>query len=189
MAEQVTHGKHYARSDESSVTEIGIAKAEGVAYGAALEYLTKVEASDSGETRAGDYTVAYSIENAEGMYHMEDGRLVWHDPAEENCHLEIAVRNAADGRFVPCLKIQATVSEPSGEVIGSHEMPFLWHPWIYHYGRNWVIPHDGAYTLRVHIDAPTFPRHDLRNGDRFAEAVDVEFAVTIKTGRKISQGK
>lgn len=186
MPEKVTHGDTYTHSDESSRTEIGLAKGEGLAYGAALEYLTRVEASDWGEKNAGDYVVAYSIEDAEDLYHMRDGRLEWHQPEKENCHLEIAVRNAADGRFLPCLTVQATLVDADGSTIGSHPMPFLWHPWIYHYGRNWVVPHDGRYTMKIHIDVPTFPRHDRINGDRFREPVDLEFAVNIKTGRKIS---
>ena len=188
MAEK-THGDNYARSEESSVPEIGLAKAEGAAYGAALQYLTMLEASDSGVKDAGDYVVAYSIEEAEGLYHMRDGRLEWHEPREENCHVEIAVRNAADGRFIPCLTVRATLTDANGASIGSHEMPFLWHPWVYHYGRNWVVPHDGKYRLQVQIEAPAFPRHDRKNGDRFSTAVNVEFAVNIKTGRKLTRGR
>jgi len=37
------------------------------------------------------------------------------------------------------------------------------------------------------VDAPEFPRHDPVNGKRFQEPVDVEFAVRIKTGRKLSR--
>jgi hypothetical protein len=52
--------------------------------------------------RAGNYLVAFVQENAEGMYELEDGRLVWREaPEEANAHLEIAVVDAADGRFVP----------------------------------------------------------------------------------------
>jgi hypothetical protein len=187
MPENLTRGDKYSRSDESSLTEIGLGKAEGTAYGGALKYLTRIEASDSGEKNVGDYIVAYSIEDAEGLYHLRDGQLEWHEPREENCHLEIAVRNAADGRFIPGLTVRATLSEVNGVEIGSHEMPFLWHPWVYHYGRNWVIPHDGAYTLSIHIDAATFARHDRTNGARFAAPVDLQFQVEIKTGKKISR--
>lgn len=186
MPQNVTHGDTYGKSDESSITEIGLAKVEGAAYGAAVEYLTRMEASDFGETTAGDYIIAYSFEDAEGMYHAHKGKLEWRNPSEENCHMEIVVRNAADGRFIPCLSVKATLSERGGPVIGTHEIPFLWHPWIYHYGRNWTVPHDGDYHLKVHVDAPTFSRHDKRNGDRFREPVDVEFDVKIKTGRKLS---
>ena len=44
-----------------------------------------------------------------------------------------------------------------------------------HYGRNWNVPDDGEYTLRVRVEPPTFMRHDEVNGRRFTELVDVEF--------------
>jgi uncharacterized protein involved in high-affinity Fe2+ transport len=54
---------------------------------------------------------------------------------------------------------------------------------IYHYGRNVSVPSDGAYTLRVHVDPPTFMRHDETNGCRFTAPVDVEFeGVDVERG-------
>ena len=38
------------------------------------------------------------------MYMWEDGGLVWQEPEDENLHVEIAVLDGADERFVPCLK-------------------------------------------------------------------------------------
>ncbi|MFC4627365.1 hypothetical protein ACFO6V_03910 [Promicromonospora alba] len=70
-------------------------------------------AKDGGTQQVGDYLVGYAIEDAEGMYNLEDG----------------------------------------------------------------------GYTLRVHVDPPTFMRHDEINGRRFTEPVDVEFAgVRIERG-------
>jgi hypothetical protein len=189
MTKKRTDGSTYSSSEESSITEIGVAKAEGAAYGGALKYLTTVEASDSGERAVGDYIVAYSVEEAEGLYHFVNGRLEWHEAQQENCHLEIAVRNAADGRFVPYLSITATLQDENGSEIGTYLMPFLWHPWIYHYGRNWVIPHDGKYHLFIHIDPPQFSRHDRVNGHRFLESVEIRFEIDIKTGRKSSKAE
>ena len=60
----------------------------------------------------------------------------------------------------------------------------LWHPMLYHYGRNWTVPADGEYTLKVHIDPPTFMRHDEINGCRFKEPVDVTFE-----GVKVERGQ
>lgn len=69
--------------------------------------------------------------------------------------------------------------------MGTHAQPFLWHPWLFHYGRNWQVPGDGEYTLRVRIEPPTFHRHDKRNGLRYAEPVEVEFrGVQLETGQK-----
>jgi uncharacterized protein involved in high-affinity Fe2+ transport len=55
---------------------------------------------------------------------------------------------------------------------------------LYHYGRNWKVPTDGEYTLKVHIDPPTFMRHDEINGCRFTKPVDTEF-----TGVKVERGQ
>ena len=56
---------------------------------------------------------------------------------------------------------------------------------IYHYGRNWIVPSDGGYTLRVRVEPPTFMRHDEVNGKRFIEPVEVEFTgVRIETGKE-----
>jgi hypothetical protein len=94
-----------------------------------------MEASDSGVRTVGDYIVGYSIKDAE-VYHLRNGSLEWQEPVDENCHLEIVVRDASDGRFLPGLTMFATLHEANGSQIGSYPIPFLWHPWIYHYGRE-----------------------------------------------------
>lgn len=187
MPEEITHGTEYNKSDESSRTEIVLGKGEGSAYGGALAYLSKMEASDSGDQSVGDYLVAYAIENAEGLYEMRDRKLQWVEKEDDNCHIEVAVRSSADGRFLPGLNVIATLIDTNGDELGTHQLPFLWHPWIYHYGKNWSVPRDGEYRLRLHIDPPTFPRHDRVNGKRFLEPVKLEFKIRIKTGRKVSK--
>jgi uncharacterized protein involved in high-affinity Fe2+ transport len=123
------------------------------------------------------------VEEAEGMYEWVDGELVWRDPNGKNLHVEVAVRDAADGRFVPGVRVLATLIDPDGNEVGTHEQPLLWHPMIYHYGRNWTLPADGDYTLRVRVEPPTFMRHDEVNGKRFTEPVEVEF-----TGVRVQRG-
>ena len=121
------------------------------------------------------------------MYELRDGRLEWQDPQSENLHVEVAVRDRADGRFVPGLTVHATLIDAAGREVGTHRQPFLWHPWLYHYGRNWEVPGDGSYRLRVRIEPPEFARHDKINGRRYAEPVEVEFPnVRVETGRKLS---
>ncbi len=171
-------------SEEASEEELHVARLQGDAYGRALEVMTTKVAHDGGEKRSGDYLVGYAVEEAEGMYRLEDD-LVWQEPDEENVHLEVTVRDAADGRFVPGLRVEATLIDPSGDDVGSHEQPFLWHPMLYHYGRNWRVPGDGDYTLRVKVFPATFMRHDRINGRRFGELMEVEFTgVKVKTGQK-----
>ncbi len=163
------------RTDEVTPDQMEAAKSQGAAYGAALQLMVERVASGGAEQRAGEYLVAYAVEEAEGMYAPSDGALEWHEPDEENCHLEVSVRDAGDGRFVPGLTVSATIIDDEGHEIGTHEQPMLWHPMIYHYGRNWAVPGTGTYRVRVHIDPAPFMRHDRVNGRRFAEPVDCEF--------------
>ena len=171
-------------SDEADETQLEMAKAEGEAYLKSLEYMANEVAHSGDMKRAGDYIVAFAQEEAEGMYHMRDGELEWVEPDEENCHFEVAVLDATDHRFVPYLAIELTVEDGEGNTVGTREMPFVWHPGLFHYGANWKVPGDGIYTLKIHIDAPDFMRHDETNGKRYAQAVDVEFhEVSVDTGQ------
>jgi uncharacterized protein involved in high-affinity Fe2+ transport len=162
-----------AASNEAEPDQLDVARAEGGAYARALEAMD--EESGAVTRRAGDYLVAFVQENAEGMYELADGRLVWREaPEEANAHLEIAVADAADGRFVPGLDVTLTLLEGDEELF-STTMPFLWHPYLYHYGTNARVPGEGPYTVRVRIDPPAWMRHDPVNGKRYERPVDVEF--------------
>lgn len=173
-------------SDEATTEQLKMAREQGRVLKAAADEMLEEEATGE-ELRAGDYIVAYAVEEAEGMYHSMHGQLMWHDPAEnENLHVEVLVRDGADGRFIPTLGITVTLLDPDGKDLGTHEQEFMWHPWLYHYGRNWEVPGDGAYTMRVHIEPPVFMRHDKTNGLRYQYPVDVTFEnVQVKTGRKV----
>ncbi len=174
-------------SDEATKATLEMARQQGQALEKALKHMTQEEATDGGTMAAGDYVVAYAVEDAEGMHVMQGGKLVWTPPEDENCHVEVAVCDGADGRFVPGLKVTATLVDGDGREVGTHEQPFVWHPWLYHYGRNWRVPGDGTYALTVRIEPPTFMRHDKLNGDRYRERVEVTFeGVKIKTGQKKS---
>ena len=171
-------------TSEADARQLELARKQGDAYGAALRHMTGEVAHDGGEQEAGHYRIGYAIEEAEGMYEWRDGELVWREPGEDNLHVEVAVRDAADGRFVPSVKVTATLVDPDGNEVGTHEHPLLWHPMLYHYGRNWQVPADGEYTLRVRVEPPTFMRHDEVNGCRFREPAEVEF-----TGVKVARGQ
>jgi uncharacterized protein involved in high-affinity Fe2+ transport len=173
-------------SDEVDERQLELAAAEGEAYQRSLRYMAEEVAHTGAMTVAGDVQVAIAQEEAEGMYHLrDDGDLEWVEPDEDdNCHLEVAVSDAADGRFVPQLDVEATLVHASGEEVGPVEVPYVWHPGLHHYGVNLSIPDDGTYTVKVHVEPPTFHRHDETNGDRYGEAVDVAFEdVDVKTGR------
>ncbi|NJL95302.1 MAG: hypothetical protein HC915_17070 [Anaerolineae bacterium] len=173
-------------SDEATREQLELARQQGQALEAALRVMIQDEAHGA-ERQVGDYRVGYAVEHAEGMYRLMAGELVWFEPQDENAHIEISVRDAADGRFIPGLNVRLTLLDENEQSVGTHEQPFLWHPWLYHYGRNWVLPGSGTYTLRVHIEAPEFGRHDKHNGQRYAESVDIAFpGVFIETGQKKS---
>jgi hypothetical protein len=171
-------------TDEADAKQLELAREQGAAYRRALEHMAKEVANDGGLQEAGEYLIGYAVEEAEGMYDWVDGELVWHDPQDENLHLEIAVCDASDGRFVPGVTVVATLVDPAGNEVGTHELPILWHPMIYHYGRNWKVPADGSYTLKVRVDPPTFMRHDEINGCRFKEPVETVFeGVEVERGQ------
>ncbi len=172
--------------DEATETQLRLAKAQGDTFEQAVTRMITAEAHGA-ERPVGDYIVGYAVEKAEGMYQLHDGQLRWVEPQEENAHVEVVVSDGADGRFIPGLTVYATLIDSTGNEIGTHQQPFLWHPWLYHYGRNWQLPGDGIYTLRIRVEAPEFGRHDKINGKRFAEPVEVEFVkVGITTGQKQS---
>lgn len=115
---------------------------------------------------------------------VQDDVLVWQEPGEENLHVEVTVMDAGDGRFVPGLGVTVTLLDGDGQEVGTHVHPMLWYPMLLHYGRNWQVPGDGRYTLRVQVAPATFPRHDEVNGQRFSEPVSVTFAdVPVATGQ------
>jgi len=173
------------KSDEAKLNELDMARKQGKAYLETLQHMAKEVADSGGEKKAGNYAVCYAIEKAEGMYKVSNGKLKWHEPEKENCHIEISVRDGSDNRFIPGLDVTVTVLDESGKQIGRNKQEFIWHPWLFHYGRNWRLPGDGRYTLRVEIAAPKFMRHDKKNGQRYAQDVEVVFEkVKVATGQK-----
>jgi hypothetical protein len=173
-------------SDEATREGLRLAREQGEAFQRTVQYMTHTVAHGA-EQQAGDYLIGYAIEEAEGLYEPRDGSLHWQEPTDENLHVEVAVMDATDRRFIPGLTVHATLIDDQGREVGSHRQPFLWHPWLYHYGRNWRVPGNGTYTLRVRVEPPTFARHDKTNGRRYTDPVEIEFRdVAVKTGRKIS---
>lgn len=172
-------------SNEATDEQLAVARAQGDAYGRALQAMAEEEGAVT--ARAGQYLVAFVNEEAEGMYELVNGRLVWREAAPDaNVHLEVAVADAADGRFVPGLSVQLEVHR-DGQLLLSTRLPFLWHPFLYHYGGNGRVPDNGPFDVLVRIPPPTFMRHDPVNGKRYAEPVEVRFEkVEFANGRKPS---
>ena len=174
-------------TDESDKKQLELSKKQGDAFLAAVKEMTESEA-DSGNLRVtDDYLVGYAIEKAEGMYIWEGEELVWKNPSTENAHIEVVVADRYDGRFIPGLNVKVTLYDDKGEEIGAHTQPYLWHPWLYHYGRNWGIAASGIYTLKIDVKPPPYSRHDKVHGKRHCTPVSVRFEkVYIETGQKLS---
>lgn len=171
-------------SEEADERHLELAREEGEAYQRSLRHMIEDVAHTGAMSEEGDYVVGIAQEKAEGMYRLRDGDLEFVEPNAENCHLEVAVADAADGRFVPYLSVRATLTADDGEEVGPAEMPFLWHPGLYHYGANLTVPGDGAYDVSVEVEPAAFGRHDRENGDRYGEPVEVVFEdVDVECGQ------
>lgn len=171
-------------SEEADSTGLDLGRKQGEALKNTLLHMTRDIAEGGNEKRSGEYLVALAFEQAEGMYERRGNDLEWVPPKDENLHIEILVRDPADGRFIPGLKVTVTVLDRDGKEVGTHEQPLLWHPYLYHYGRNWTVPDRQPFTVRARIDPPDFPRHDKANGRRFVNGTEVEFTgVTAELGQ------
>jgi len=143
--------------------------------------------ADNGATQElGDYKVGLALEGAEPLWHPKgDGLELAEPPAQANLHVEVVVTDAADGRFIPELDVAVTFERQDGTKAGTWDLPFLWHPTMFHYGRNISLPGGGRYTVRVDIARPTFSRHDKVNGRRYAQPVSAHFRdLEVKTERE-----
>lgn len=171
-------------SDEADQRGLALGRAEGEAFGRILKHMLDEVADGGAEVASGDYLIAYAVEKAEGMYVPRNGKLEWQEPDKANIHIEVAVRDQADGRLIPGLDIAVALRDAERKEIGTHRHPLLWHPYLYHYGRNWQVPGDGVYSLQVRFEPPQFHRHDKANGNRFTTGADVTFdGVRLKTGQ------
>ncbi|WP_122089934.1 iron transporter [Halalkalicoccus subterraneus] len=171
-------------SDEVDVNQIQQSKTEGEAYQTSVSYMANTVANDGATKEEGEYVVGYAQEEAEGMYELVgEGEFEFVEPDEENCHLEVVIADAGDKRFIPYCDVTATLERDSEEY-GPFELPFLWHPGVYHYGSNVEVSESGTYDLHVTIGPPEFGRHDEQNGDRYGETVTVTFeSIDVETGQ------
>lgn len=135
------------------------------------------EAAPDGTERktSGDYEISYRVEPAKGLYQFSAGHLEWKEPQEENVHLDVLVRDARDGRFIPGLHLVATLLDSRGGRAASTHLPFVWHPKANHYGANVKVPESGEYLLQVHVYPATFDRAGKEEGQRFLADVHVSF--------------
>lgn len=160
-----------------AATKDKLKQAQGSAYSDSLNYLgTIVDYHDS--TEVDNYIITLAAEESEGMYYAggDSDEITWHAPDKQlNQHLEIAVQDKDDKRFIPQLDITAELFDDEQQSLGSKPCPFLWHPYIFHYGSMWDIPGEGTYSVTVTIKRPNFGRHDEVLGKRYLEDAQVTF--------------
>ena len=183
------HRKGQVPSNEVDNRQLEMAREEGKAYQRSLDYMVEKVAHTGAKKTVDGYIVGIAQEEAEGMYHLNgEGELVWEEPHDENCHIEVSVSDATDHRFIPELDVEAALVSVKGERIGPFPVPFVWHPGLYHYGANIKIPRGGKYDVIVRIAPPQFARHDQTNGRRFAKSVEVNFVgIAFETGQDLAE--
>src|ERR1700694_5926975 len=135
----------------------------GEAYAHTLKDMFK-QANDGKTLVSGDYFVAYALEYAEGWWLYKDDKFRYaaeNDMSgKTNAHVEVAVCDAKTKRFLHDLDVTATLFDDKGAKLGSLNEPFMWHPWLYHYGENWRVPKAGKhYKLHIHFEPPAYRRY------------------------------
>lgn len=174
-----------SNSKETHIQERRLARIQGKAFSRALEHMVYREADQGSIMGVDDYIIGYAVEEAGGLYVTEESRLVWKMPEAENAHIEIVVADGRTGQFLPYCTVTVTVIDEAGTVVGRAIHEFLLHPWLYHYGKNWVIERRGTYALKVEVTPPQANRHDQLNGNRLSRPVTVLFeGVRLPIGRE-----
>lgn len=176
------------RLSEAMEGQKELAEHEGKAYDNTVHEMYK-QANDGRDTTFGDYIVTYAIEYAEGYWHYEGDKFRYmaeNDMSgKTNGHVEVSVRDAGTGRFMHGLDVTATLTKADGTSVSTKNVPFMWHPWLYHYGENWRVPKSDRYNLVLHIPPPSGRRYGKNAGAQFTRSIDLTFNnITVKAGQK-----
>ena len=163
-----------------------LAVAQGDTYALALDEMKEEDVSAS--IQVDDYIISLACEDAEGMYmYNSKDTLAWMIPEKsDNQHFEVVVQDKDDKRFIPGLEIHAQLLGENKKIVAEMVVPFIWHPFLFHYGTNCKIPKAGKYYAKIHIKKPPFHRHDEVYGKRYKKDVSVTLGpIKLKPGRKI----
>jgi hypothetical protein len=172
-----------ATAGGSSEAQLELAKRQGKAETAVLDWVLANSGPFKGDISAGDVRVAFTVTPAEGWWDKAGGgKLAWHDPPPNNVHLRVFVLDLVDGRVVPGLTLRATLTDANGNE-QSVPADFGWYPLINAYGGNVPIDADSSYTLRVTVD-PLQPRHIPLPGERFIHATVVAEFPPVQIARE-----
>jgi hypothetical protein len=155
---------------------LALSRKEGAAFASAIEAAIRRKGRSGYHQRAGDYDVALIVSPATGSWNMRDGKLVYLAPDSSAAihHIDVTIRDGATGRSVPGLNVRVTLLNSRKREAGTFVLPFMWHPWMNHYGANVAVPASGRYTIRVRADAPAYRRYGAGALKQFNRALDVD---------------
>jgi uncharacterized protein involved in high-affinity Fe2+ transport len=162
-----------------------LVKAQGITYSLALDEMKGKDIHATCEIA--DYIVSVACEEAEGMYMYDtQGKLHWMIPEKNhNQHFEVVVQDKNDKRFLPGLTVKAKLLNVDKKIIEEMTVPFIWHPFLFHYGINISISKKGKYFAQIDIEKPAFHRHDQTYGKKYEIDVAVTLGpLTLTPGRK-----
>lgn len=124
-------------SEEATREGLRLAREAGEAYQRSVSHFLEKVAENGATMQVGDYRVGVALEGAEPLWYPQgDGLELAEPPEQANLHLEVVVTDKDDGRFVPELDVAVTLQAEDGRKVGTWDLPFLWHPTMFHYGRN-----------------------------------------------------
>jgi hypothetical protein len=152
------------RSESASGSGSGsgsVATDHTVPQGVAQQYATleKEIKAEGGETRSGEWRIAYIVEPAEPWFEPKGSAQTFRKPAAgETHHIEIIPFEASTGRVVPNVPIKLEVLDAAGAVVDGNDLNFYYGE-FFHYANNFAVPKAGTYRLRATLGAPTFLRH------------------------------
>ena len=171
-------GDDAGRATATGTTATTAAEPSEVPEGVAAQHAVLEEevAEEGGSVETGEWRIGYIKEPAEGWFQMDQGHLVWRDPARgETAHLEIIPIERETGRIVPGARITLEVLDDSGERVEKKPLSFYYAE-FFHYAENFRIPSDGEYMLRATVETPQFRRHSDESGaPELMDRAQVEF--------------
>lgn len=184
---QIDQLKESVRSDNQSEW-LPLAKAQGRAEQNALDTMMGQVAINGEEEQKGDYKVAYTYDYAKGYWDLNDGKLKYNTRISQsslkNGRVSIVVMDELTGRFLPDLKISARFFHELNPVTDTNPK-LVWHPWLYHYAQNIRISGGKTYSLRVHVDPPSYRIYGHDIGEIMDKPLDLSFQeVKVKTGQR-----
>ncbi len=128
--------------------------------------------------RTGDYIVTVAVELADGKYERQsNGELDWETPEQYGTmHVSVFIQDRDFKQFVPYLEVSTRTYDKTGKVVNESVAPFIWNPYVYHYGYDTMFLEDGEYYIEVTIKSPKFDAEHFGHGKRYTDDVVVRMS-------------